>query len=477
MADKKDFVKEITARDDDFAKWYTDTVLKAGMADYSPVRGAMIILPYGYQIWENIKQEFDGMLKETGHEDMAMPLLIPESLLAKESELIKGFAPEVAWVTQGGTEKLQERLAIRPTSEVLFSDYYARAVHSYRDLPLKYNQWVSVMRWEKTTRPFLRTSEFYWQEGHTVHATAQESHEETIAILNMYEKVINQFLAIPTLKGQKTESEKFAGAYQTFTLESMMADGRALQSATSHDFNDKFAKAFNIKYLDNKGQQQYAYQTSWGLSTRIIGGLIMVHGDDRGLKLPPRVAPTQVVIIPIAPNDEVVQAATEIMTDLQADTRVKMDQSDKKPGWKFNEYEMRGVPLRLEIGPRDLKQQQVVLVRRDTGEKIVTPIANVHTKVNELLEAIQANLYQMAKDHLEANIFTATDMTEFKKNLGNHRGFVKAMWCGDPKCEAAIHSETKATARCLPFEQEQLSDKCVYCGQPAEKLVTWAQAY
>lgn len=474
----KDFVKEITARDDDFAKWYTDTVLKAKMADYSPVRGAMIILPYGYEIWENIKHSFDKMIKATGHEDMVMPMLIPESLLQKEQELINGFAPEVAWVTQGGTEQLQERLAVRPTSEVLFSDYYAKAVHSYRDLPLKYNQWVSVMRWEKTTRPFLRTSEFFWQEGHTVHATSEESHAETLQILDDYEKVVSDYLAIPVVKGQKTESEKFAGAKETFTLESMMADGRALQSATSHDFDDKFAKAFDIKYLDKNGEQQYGHQTSWGLSTRIIGGLIMVHGDDRGLKLPPKVAPTQVEIIPIAPNDEVLAKADEIQAALKAaGVRVDTDHSDKKPGWKFSEYEMRGVPVRLEIGPRDLANAEVVLARRDTGEKTNVAIADLATKVPALLDDIQNNLYQQAAEHLASHTYTATTFDEFKEKLGNHNGFVKAMWCGDEACEKAVKKETKAGSRCIPFEQEHLSDHCIYCGKPADKMVVWAQAY
>lgn len=478
MASKEKFVEAITAMDQDFTQWYTDVVLKAELIDHSAVKGCMILRPYGFAIWENIQRNLDRMFKETGHENVAMPMFIPESLLQKEKDHVEGFAPEVAWVTHGGSEKLAERLCVRPTSETLFCDHYANIIHSWRDLPKLYNQWVSVVRWEKTTRPFLRSTEFYWQEGHTAHATAQEAVEETLRMLNVYADFYRDYLAIPVVLGQKTDKEKFAGAVDTYTIEAMMHDGKALQSATSHYFGDGFARAFNIQYSDKTNKLEYVHQTSWGLSTRSIGAIIMVHGDDSGLVLPPRVAPIQVAIIPIAAHKPgVLDKATAVKEDLAKKFRVKLDTSDKMPGWKFSEYEMKGVPMRLEIGPRDLENNQCVAVRRDTGEKITVSLDNLEGTVQGLLDQIHDNLYQKALQNRNERIYDVTEYPEFVENIKIKPGFVRAMWCGDEACELKIKEETGATSRCLPFEQVQLSDHCVCCGRPAQKMVIWGKAY
>ncbi|MCX7694998.1 MAG: proline--tRNA ligase [Caloramator sp.] len=480
MAKEKDkkLVEAITSMDEDFAQWYTDIVKKAELIDYSSVKGCMIIRPYGYAIWENIQKDLDRRFKETGHENVYMPLFIPESLLRKEAEHVEGFAPEVAWVTHGGSEELTERLCVRPTSETLFCEHFSKIVQSYKDLPKLYNQWCSVVRWEKTTRPFLRTTEFLWQEGHTIHATAEEAEEETIRMLNIYAKHCEEVLAIPVIKGRKTEKEKFAGARATYTIESLMHDGKALQTGTSHFFGDNFAKAFNIRYLDKNGQLQYVYETSWGVTTRLIGAVIMVHGDDNGLKLPPRIAPIQVVIVPIAQHKEgVLDKANELKERLSKVARVKLDDSDKMPGWKFAEYEMKGVPVRLEIGPKDIEKNQVVLVRRDTMEKIAVSMDSLEQEVLKLLDDIHNNMLEMARKNRDEHTYVATNMDEFKDIVENKPGFIKAMWCGDRECEDKIKEETGATSRCIPFEQETLSDKCVCCGKPAKHMVYWGRAY
>ncbi|WHY93989.1 proline--tRNA ligase [Neobacillus cucumis] len=474
----KEFVKDITAMDEDFAQWYTDVVTKADLIDYSSVRGSMIIRPYGYALWDNIKNELDQKIKETGHENVYMPLFIPESLLQKEKDHVEGFAPEVAVVTHGGSEELTERLVVRPTSEVLFCEHYKNIIHSYRDLPKLYNQWANVVRWEKTTRPFLRTLEFLWQEGHTCHATDEDAHEETTRMLNVYADICENILAIPVVKGQKTEKEKFAGAKFTYTIESLMHDGKALQSGTSHHLGTGFAEAFGIQYTDQEGKLQHVHQTSWGFTTRIIGALIMVHGDDRGLVIPPKAAPTQVMIVPIAQHKEgVLDFAYDLKESLSKVARVGIDASDKKPGWKFNEYEMKGIPVRLEVGPKDIENKQVVLVRRDTLEKVVVPMDQLETKLVELLDDIQSNLYNKALNHREERTSVALNFDEFKTTLETKGGFIKSMWCGDVACEEKIKEETSATSRCMPFEQEQLSDTCVCCGGKAEKMVYWAKAY
>lgn len=478
MAEKNKWVEVITAMDQDFTQWYTDVVLKAELIDYSAVKGCMILRPYGYAIWENMQRDLDRLFKKTGHENVAMPMFIPESLLQKEKDHVAGFAPEVAWVTQGGSEVLTERLCIRPTSETLFCDHYAHIIQSWRDLPKLYNQWVSVVRWEKTTRPFLRTTEFYWQEGHTAHATAAEAQEETLRMLGVYADFYRDYLAIPVVKGQKTDKEKFAGAVSTYTIEAMMHDGKALQSATSHYFGDGFARAFGIQYTDRNNQLQYVHQTSWGLSTRSIGAIIMVHGDDNGLVLPPRIAPLQVALIPIAAHKPgVLEKASELQVRLAQNLRVKLDLSDKQPGWKFSEYEMKGVPLRLEIGPRDLEHNQCVAVRRDTGEKIILPLDQLEQSVQNLLDQIHDNLYQRAMQSRDSRITDAVTYAGLVDLAEHNPGFIRAMWCGDTACEQKIKDETGATSRCLPFEQERLSDTCICCGKPAEKLVIWGKAY
>jgi prolyl-tRNA synthetase len=478
MAGKDKLVESITAMDQDFTQWYTDVVLKAELIDYSAVKGCMILRPYGYAIWENIQCSLDRMFKATGHENVAMPLFIPESLLQKEKDHVAGFAPEVAWVTQGGSEQLAERLCIRPTSETLFCDHYARIIQSWRDLPKLYNQWVSVVRWEKTTRPFLRSTEFYWQEGHTAHATAVEANEETLRMLGVYADFYRDFLAIPVIPGQKTEKEKFAGAVNTYTIEAMMHDGKALQSATSHYFGDGFARAFNIQYTDKSNKLQYVHQTSWGLSTRSVGAIIMVHGDDSGLVLPPRVAPVQVAVIPIAAHKPgVLERAVTITAQIGQTLRAKLDVSDKQPGWKFSEYEMKGVPLRLEIGPRDLENNQAVAVRRDTGAKLALSLDGLAESLQVLLDEIHANLYARALQSRDSRIYQAAAWDEFTELVAGKPGFCKAMWCGSQACELKIKEETGATSRCLPFDQTPVSDSCICCGQPAEQLVIWGKAY
>lgn len=478
MEKGKKFVEDITAMDEDFAQWYTDIVKKADLVDYSSVRGCMVIRPYGYAIWENIQSILDAKFKETGHENVYMPMFIPESLLQKEKDHVEGFAPEVAWVTHGGAEELTEKLCIRPTSETLFCEHYANIIHSHRDLPKLYNQWCSVVRWEKTTRPFLRTLEFLWQEGHTAHATAEEAEEETIKMLNVYADFCEQVLAIPVVKGQKTEKEKFAGAKATYTIESLMHDGKALQSGTTHNFGDGFAKAFDIQYTDVNNQLQYVHQTSWGLTTRLIGAIIMVHGDDNGLVLPPAVAPTQLVIVPIAQHKEgVKEKAFEIKEKLSGSVRVKIDVSDKMPGWKFSEYEMKGVPVRLEIGPKDIAKNQVVLVRRDTREKVFVPLDELETRVPQMLEDVQKGLLEKARAMRDQKTYAAETLETFENTIAKTPGFIKAMWCGDRACEDRVKEKTGATARCIPFEQEQISDTCVCCGKPAKHMLYWGKAY
>lgn len=478
MAKDKKFVEAITAMDEDFAQWYTDIVKKAELADYSSIRGCMVIRPYGYAIWENIQKELDRMFKETGHENVYMPLFIPESLLNKEKEHVEGFAPEVAWVTHGGSEPLTERMCVRPTSETLFCDHWSKTVQSYNDLPKLYNQWCSVVRWEKTTRPFLRTMEFLWQEGHTIHATAQESEEETVRMLNVYATLAEEYLAMPVVQGQKTEKEKFAGASATYTIEALMHDGKALQAGTSHNFGDRFAKAFDIQFTDRDGKLKYAHETSWGMTTRMIGAIIMVHGDDSGLVLPPKIAPIQVIVIPVSQHVEgVVDKAAEIKNALSKIARVKMDTSDKMPGWKFSEYEMKGVPVRLEIGPKDIEKNQVVLVRRDTREKIFVPINELEARVTQLLDEIQQSLYNKAKGVREEKTYIARNMDEFKEVADTKPGFIKAMWCGSKECEDKIKEVAGTTSRCIPFAQENISDTCVCCSEKAKHLVYWGKAY
>lgn len=478
MANDKKLVESITDMEVDFPQWYTDVVKKADLTDYSSVKGCMIIRPYGYAIWELIQKQLDERFKATGHENVYMPMFIPESLLQKEKDHVEGFAPEVAWVTHGGETKLQEKLCVRPTSETLFCEHYANVIQSYRDLPKLYNQWCSVVRWEKTTRPFLRTTEFLWQEGHTAHATAEEAQEETIKMLNVYASFCHDVLAIPVIKGEKTAKERFAGAKATYTIESLMHDGKALQSGTSHNFGDGFAKAFGIQYTDKDNQLQYVHQTSWGMTTRLIGAIIMVHGDNSGLVLPPKVAPTQVVIIPIAQHKAgVLEKVAELKAKLEKSFRVKADDTDKSAGWKFSEYEMKGVPLRLEIGPKDIEKNQAVLVRRDTREKIFVSLDELEQKVQELLDEIQENLLKKAAERRDSKTYTAKNMEEFEKILAETSGFIKAMWCGDQACEDAIKEKTAATSRCIPFEQEQISDTCVCCGKKAKHMVYWGKAY
>ena len=477
MAKDKKLVEAITSMDEDFAQWYTDVVKKAELCDYASVKGCMVIKPAGYAIWENIQHELDRRFKETGVQNVYMPLFIPESLLEKEKDHVEGFAPEVAWVTHGGLEPLQERLCVRPTSETLFCDFYAKDIHSYRDLPKVYNQWCSVVRWEKTTRPFLRSREFLWQEGHTAHATAEEAEARTIQMLNLYADFREQVLAIPVIRGQKTDKEKFAGAEATYTIESLMHDGKALQSGTSHNFGDGFAKAFGIQYAAKDNTLQYVHQTSWGMTTRMIGAIIMVHGDNNGLVLPPRIAPTQVVIVPIQQQKEGVLDKAFALKDVLSNFRVKVDDSDKSPGWKFSESEMRGIPVRVEIGPRDIENNEAVLVRRDTHEKITVSLDEIEAKVSELLDTIQSDMLERARAHRDSHTYVATTYDEFVKTINEKPGFVKAMWCGDQACEDKIKEDTAATSRCMPFAQENLSDKCVCCGKPAKKMVYWGRAY
>ena len=476
MADKK--VEAITSMEEDFAQWYTDVVVKADLTGYTSVKGFMVLKPAGYAIWELIQKQLDAKFKETGVENVYLPMLIPEGLLQKEKDHVEGFAPEVAWVTHGGLNELQEKLCVRPTSETLFCDFYQKDITSYRDLPKVYNQWCSVVRWEKETRPFLRSREFLWQEGHTAHATAEEAQERTIQMLNVYADFCEQVLAIPVVKGQKTEKEKFAGAVATYTIEALMHDGKALQSGTSHNFGDGFAQAFGVQYTDKDNQLKYVHQTSWGVTTRLIGAIIMVHGDNNGLKLPPMVAPTQVMIVPIQQKKEgVLEKAEELRERLSTVARVKVDATDKSPGFKFAECEMRGIPIRVEVGPRDIENNQCVVVRRDTGEKITVNMDELESTVAELLGTIQKDMLEAAREHRDTHTYTAKNWDEFTDIVENKPGFIKAMWCGETECEENIKAQTGASTRCMPFEQEQITDTCVCCGKPAKKMVYFGRAY
>ncbi len=476
---EKKLVEQITSMDEDFAKWYTDIVKKADLIDYSSVKGCMIIRPYGYAIWENIQKILDTRFKETGVENVYMPMFIPESLLKKEKDHVEGFAPEVAWVTYGGSEKLNERLCVRPTSETLFCEHYANIIKSYRDLPKNYNQWCSVVRWEKTTRPFLRSREFLWQEGHTMHRTAEEAETRTVQMLNIYADFFEKDLGIPVIKGQKTEKEKFAGALATYTVEALMHDGKALQGGTSHNFGDGFAKAFDIQFLDSDNTLKYPHQTSWGVSTRIIGGIIMTHGDNSGLVLPPAVAPIQVVVVPVQQHKEgVLDCAYKLADTLKsAGIRVKVDDSEQSPGWKFAEYEMKGVPLRIEIGPRDIAEGKCVMVRRDNREKSFIEIPSLVDAVNKGLADLTEALYKKALTNRENRTFVAENLDDLVKIAENNNGYIKAMWCGDLECELKLKEEADVSSRCMPFGEEPIGDKCVCCGRDAKKLVYWGKAY
>ncbi len=479
MAKEKKLVEAVTSMEEDFTQWYTDVVKKAELMDYSSIKGCMIFKPNGYAIWENIQKQMDARFKAIGVENVYMPMFIPESLLDKEKDHVEGFAPEVAWVTQGGAETLPERLCVRPTSETLFCDLYANIVQSYRDLPKVYNQWCSVVRWEKTTRPFLRSSEFLWQEGHTAHATAEEAEEWTVRMLNVYADFCEEVLAIPMVKGRKTDKEKFAGAMATYSIEALMHDGKALQSGTSHNFGDGFARAFEIQYTDKENRLQYVHQTSWGVSTRLIGAIIMVHGDDSGLVLPPRIAPVQVMVIPIQQQKEgVLDQALKVRDTLAEAFRVKIDDSAKTPGWKFAEQEIRGIPVRVELGPKDIVKGECVVVRRDTREKIVVPLPELNTRMAEILETMQADMLDRAKAFLASHISDAHDYAEFRQVAAEKPGFIRAMWCGEEACELKIKEDTTVTSRCMPFgDQEQIAQTCVCCGKPAHKLVYWGKAY
>ena len=478
MAEKKQ-VEQITSMEVDFAQWYTDVVKKADLIDYTSVKGCMVFKPAGYAIWELIQKQMDERFKATGVQNVYLPMFIPESLLEKEKDHVEGFAPEAAWVTIGGSQPLTERLCVRPTSETLFCDFYKNEVHSYRDLPKVYNQWCSVVRWEKETRPFLRSREFLWQEGHTIHASFEDAEERTVMMLNLYADFCEQVLAIPVIKGRKTDKEKFAGAEATYTIEALMHDGKALQSGTSHNFGDGFAKAFGIQFTDKDNTLKYAYQTSWGTTTRLIGAIIMVHGDDNGLVLPPKVAPTQVVIVPIRQQSEgVLGAAEKIKNELAAlGLRVKLDDTDKSPGWKFAEAEMRGIPVRIEIGPKDIEAGKAVIARRDTGEKSESSLSDLAGSVNTLLDTIQKDMLERARKRRDSQTYTATTREEFDKIFAEKSGFVKAMWCGDVECENKIKEDLAVTSRCMPFTDEKVGDTCVCCGRPAKHLVYWGRAY
>ena len=473
--------KAITKRDVDFAKWYTDVVKAAKLATYSNTKGCIVFEPNGYAIWEKMQSVLDSEFKKTGHQNVYMPLLIPENLMNKEGELINGFAPEVAWVTVGGQKELDERLCIRPTSETLFSDYYSTVVKSYRDLPKLYNQWCNVLRWEKETRPFLRSREFLWQEGHTVHETKEEAEKETLQMLNVYNDFFHNYLAIPSIVGKKTDKEKFAGAEYTYTVESLMYNGVSLQSGTSHYFGQKFSRAYDIKFVNRENKFDYAYQTSWGVTTRMIGALIMVHSDDYGLVLPPKIAPRQVVIIPIKDTLEVSNLAHKYLEELNKNNIISyIDNTNKSAGFKFAEAEVNGIPIRIEIGPRDLENGKVVLVRRDTREKIEIDInSNIVETIINLMNDIQNNLYNRALERRNKQTYIAHNLDEMTDIMNKHPGFIKAMWCGDPACELKIKEIKGTKSRCIPFdeEQEHIDDKCVCCGKPAKKMVVWGIQY
>ena len=478
--DKQEFVTHITPRSEDFSQWYTDVIKQTELCDYAPVRGCMIIRPYGYAIWERIQEEMDARFKETGAQNVYFPMLIPESLLLKEAEHVEGFAPEVAWVTQGGGEQLQERLAIRPTSETIFCSMYSKWVQTWRDLPMMYNQWCSVMRWEKATRPFLRTSEFLWQEGHTIHATAEEAEDETLRMLEVYREVAEDVLALPVYVGRKSDKEKFAGARATYSMEAMMQDGKALQAGTSHNFGTNFAEAYNIQYQNKEGKLTYVHETSWGTSTRLIGAIIMTHGDERGLRLPPKIAPIQAVILPIAAHKGgVMEACEKIFAELKgAGYRVKLDDRDTvSAGYKFNDWELKGVPVRLEVGPRDLENGVVTVFRRDTFEKFTLPIAELKEKLGSLLEDIQKTMFEQAKAFRDERTVQVRDMAELEAAVQN--GFAKAMWCGERACEDEIKDKFNASSRNMPFDQEgeAFGDTCVCCGKKAKKVMYFAKAY
>ncbi len=477
--DKNKQVSQITDMDVDFAQWYTDVCKKAELIDYSSIKGMFIYRPYGYAIWENFQRVLDGMFKETGHENVYLPMLIPESLLQKEKDHVEGFAPECAWVTYGGSEKLEERMCIRPTSETLFCEHYKNVIHSHRDLPKLYNQWTSVLRWEKTSRPFLRHREFLWQEGHTMHATAEEAVAETERMLNIYADFCENYLAMPVVKGRKTEKEKFSGAEATYAVECMMHDKKALQAGTSHYFGDGFARAFDITFAGKDNLPHHPFQTSWGVSTRLIGGVIMTHGDNNGLVLPPKVAPVQVIVIPVAQHKEgVIQANEAVMDRLKrAGFRVKMDASDNSPGWKFAEYEMKGVPLRLELGPKDMEKNQCVLVRRDSGEKSFASLDGIEDTVAEMLEDIHQGLYAKARKNLEDNTYPCATLEEVREKMESRGGFAKTMWCGELACELRMKEEAGVSSRCIPFQQERLGEVCACCGKPAKHMVYWGVAY
>ena len=476
---KEKKVEQITDMEVDFAQWYTDICRKAELVEYASVKGFTILRPYGYAIWENIQRIMDAEFKKTGHENVAMPVLIPESLLKKEGELVNGFAPEVAWVTMGGSEKLEERLAFRPTSETMFCDHWSRVLQTYRELPMLYNQWCSVIRWEKTTRPFLRSREFWWQEGHTIHETAEEAQHETEQQLRCYADFFENVLAIPVVPGQKTEKEKFAGAEATYTVECLMKDHKALQGATSHYFGDKFSRAYNVTFTGRDNKLQYPFQTSWGSTTRMIGAVIMAHGDNNGLVLPPKIAPVQVIVLPVAMHKAgVLEKAEELKARLlKAGVRVKLDDSDNSMGWKCAQYEMKGVPVRVEIGPRDIEAGQCVLVRRNDGEKTVVSLENLESAVAEQLELVQKGMFDKAKRNLDEHIFEAHSLDEAKQLQQAHGGFIKTMWCGELDCEMKMKEEAGMSSRCMPLEQEHLDDVCPICGRAAKKMIYWGVAY
>ena len=479
MADKKqEFVTHITPRNEDFSQWYTDVITQTGLCDYAPVRGCMIFRPYGYAIWERIQAEMDRRFKETGHENVYFPMLIPESLLLKEAEHVEGFAPEVAWVTQGGQEKLQERLAVRPTSETIFCSMFSKWVQTWRDLPMKYNQWCSVMRWEKATRPFLRTSEFLWQEGHTLHASAEEAQEETLKMLEVYREVAENVLALPVYVGQKSEKEKFAGARATYSMEAMMQDGKALQAGTSHNFGTNFSEAYGIQFQNKEGKLEYAYETSWGVSTRLIGAIIMTHGDERGLKLPPAIAPYQVVLVPVAAHKGgVLEKCAEVAAELRkAGLRVKLDDRDNvSPGFKFNEWELKGVPVRVEIGPRDIEKGAAMVCRRDNFEKASLPLEGLAEALKAMMDDITANMFRIADEFRKAHTKDVFNMDELGEQVNG--GYARAMWCGDQACEDEIKNRFSATSRNMPFDQTPIGDTCVCCGKKANKVMYFAKAY
>lgn len=477
---ENDFVKEITPKTKDFSQWYVDVILKTELADYSPVRGCMVIKPYGYSIWEKMQQLLDCRFKATGHKNAYFPIFIPESLLQKEAEHVEGFAPEVAWVTHGGKEELTERLAVRPTSETIICHMYSKWIKSWRDLPVLINQWCNVVRWEKSTKPFLRTAEFLWQEGHTAHRTLEDAEEETLRMLEVYSDFVETDLSLPVIKGVKSDNEKFAGALKTYTIEALMGDGRALQAGTSHNLGQHFAKAYDITFLDTDGKLKYVWQTSWGVTTRLIGALIMTHGDDRGLKLPPKIAPIQAVIVPILGKkaETVLNKAQELYSSLKNEILIELDdRNEYTPGWKFNEWEMKGVPVRIEIGPRDIKNEQVVLVRRDTGEKTIVSESELLSHLKSLLDEIQANMFNQAKKFLNENIREVDNFDEFKQIIDEKRGFIKAHWCGNAECEKKVKEETGATLRCIPFSKDNTSAKCIVCNKESDTVAYFAKSY